>query len=82
VAERYQYDRRPDMPMRSFSMAKTVTALLIGIAQDKGHITSLDDLAAVYWPEIAGSARCPDPHGITVQILVESLSSYAWNTHW
>jgi CubicO group peptidase (beta-lactamase class C family) len=82
VAERYQYDRRPDMPMRSFSMAKTVTALLIGIAHDKGHITSLDDLAAVYWPEIAGSARCPDPHGITVQILVESLSSYAWNTHW
>ncbi|NBT99756.1 MAG: class A beta-lactamase-related serine hydrolase [Betaproteobacteria bacterium] len=56
VAERYQYDRKPDMPMRSFSMAKTVTALLIGIAHDKGLITSLDDLAAVYWPEIAGSA--------------------------
>ena len=82
VAERYQYDRKPEMPMRSFSMAKTVTALLIGIAHEKSLIASLDDLAAVYWPEIAGSARCPDPHGITVQILVESLSSYAWNTHW
>jgi len=25
--------------------------------------------------------HCPDPRGITVQILVESLSSCAWNTH-
>ena len=56
VAERYQYDRKPEMPMRSFSMAKTVTALLIGIAHEKSLIASLDDLAAVYWPEIAGSA--------------------------
>ena len=24
--------------------------------------------------------RCPDPRGITVQFLVESLSSCAWNT--
>lgn len=56
VAERYQYDRRPGMPMRSFSMAKTVTALLVGIALHKGSIRSLDDRAADYWPEIATSA--------------------------
>ena len=56
VAERYQYDRKPGMPMRSFSMAKTVTALLIGTAQARGYIASLDDQAAAYWPEIAESA--------------------------
>jgi CubicO group peptidase (beta-lactamase class C family) len=56
VAERYQYDRQPGMPMRSFSMAKTFTAMLIGIALDKGLIRSLDDRAADYWPEIAPSA--------------------------
>jgi CubicO group peptidase (beta-lactamase class C family) len=56
VAERYQYDRQPGMPMRSFSMAKTFTAVLIGIAHDKGLIRSLDDRAADYWPEIAPSA--------------------------
>lgn len=55
VAERYQYDRRPGMPMRSFSMAKTITALLVGVAQAKGHIRSLDDPVATYWPEIAES---------------------------
>ena len=56
VAERYQYDRQPGMPMRSFSMAKTFTAMLIGIAHSKGLIRSLDDRAADYWPEIAASA--------------------------
>ena len=46
VAERYHYDRKPSMPMRSFSMAKTFTAMLVGIAHDKGLIRSLDDKAA------------------------------------
>ena len=56
VAERYQYDRQPDMRFRSFSMAKTFTAMLVGIAHGKGLIRSLDDKAADYWPEIASSA--------------------------
>jgi CubicO group peptidase (beta-lactamase class C family) len=55
VTERYQYNRQPGMPMRSFSMAKTVTALLVGIAHDKGLIRSLDDKVAEYWPEVADS---------------------------
>jgi CubicO group peptidase (beta-lactamase class C family) len=56
VAERYQYDRKPGMPMRSFSMAKTFTAILVGIAHGKGLIRSLDDKASDYWPEITNSA--------------------------
>jgi CubicO group peptidase (beta-lactamase class C family) len=56
VVERYQYGRQPDMQFRSFSMAKTFTAMLVGIAHSKGLIRSLDDKAADYWPEIAPSA--------------------------
>lgn len=56
VAERYQYDRQPEMRFRSFSMAKTFTSMLVGIAHHKGLIRSLDDKALDYWPEIAGSA--------------------------
>lgn len=56
VAERYQYGRQPGMPMRSFSMAKTITALLVGMAHQKGFISSLDDPVSKYWPEIAESA--------------------------
>ena len=56
VAERYQYDRQPEMRFRSFSMAKTFTSMLVGIAHHKGLIRSLDDKALDYWPEIAASA--------------------------
>ena len=56
VLERYQYDRKPEMRFRSFSMAKTVISILIGIAHQKGYITSLDDPVFKYWPEISNSA--------------------------
>ncbi|MBU3631274.1 serine hydrolase [Polynucleobacter sp. AP-Melu-500A-A1] len=56
VLERYQYDRKPDMPLRSFSMAKTVISMLVGIANQKGLISSLDDHASKYWPGISQSA--------------------------
>lgn len=55
VIERYQYGRKAGMPMRSFSMAKTVTSILVGIALEKGLIKSLDDKVADYWPELTES---------------------------
>jgi CubicO group peptidase (beta-lactamase class C family) len=36
-------------------MAKTVTAMLIGIAIHEGRIRSVDDLAAAYVPELSGT---------------------------
>lgn len=36
----------------SFSIAKSVTALLVGIAIDEGHIASLDDPITLYLPEL------------------------------
>ena len=32
LVERYQYDRKPEDRFQSYSMAKTVVAMLIGIA--------------------------------------------------
>ena len=46
VAEHYGYDRTDDARFISFSMAKSVTSLLMGIAVSRGHIASLDDAAA------------------------------------
>lgn len=40
----------------SFSMAKSITSLLVGIALDKGYIRSLDDLAGHYVPELKAGA--------------------------
>lgn len=56
VAERYRYGRTPEARFLSFSMAKSVTSLLVGIAADKGAIASLDDPAGKYAKDLAGSA--------------------------
>ena len=56
VAERYRYGRTPEARFLSFSMAKSVTSLLMGIALEKGVIGSLDDPAAQYVKDLAGSA--------------------------
>jgi CubicO group peptidase (beta-lactamase class C family) len=55
LVERYQYARNDRQRFTSFSMAKTVTAMLIGIAIAEGRIHSVDDLAAVYVPALAGT---------------------------
>ena len=55
LVERYQYDRTDRQRFTSWSMAKTVTAMLVGIAIAEGHIRSVDDQAAAYVPELAGT---------------------------
>jgi CubicO group peptidase (beta-lactamase class C family) len=56
LAERYQYGRGAATRFLSASMAKSVVGLLVGIALGEGRLRSLDDLAKVYAPGLAGSA--------------------------
>jgi CubicO group peptidase (beta-lactamase class C family) len=53
--EHYQYARTDKDRFLSQSMAKTVTAMLVGIAVADGLIVSIDDTVARYVPELAGS---------------------------
>lgn len=53
MIERYQYARNDRHRFTSWSMAKTVTAMLIGIAIAEGRIRSVDDPAATYVPALA-----------------------------
>lgn len=48
LVERYQYGRTDRDRLASFSMAKTVLGLLIGIAVKEGAIRSIDDPAEAY----------------------------------
>jgi CubicO group peptidase (beta-lactamase class C family) len=54
--EKYQYGRGPESRFFSYSMAKSITSLLVGIALDKGMIKSLDDPAELYSPTLKGTA--------------------------
>jgi CubicO group peptidase (beta-lactamase class C family) len=55
LAERYQYARNDKHRLTSFSMAKTITALLVGIAVHEGAIRSIDDPAEAYAPALRGT---------------------------
>jgi CubicO group peptidase (beta-lactamase class C family) len=53
--ERYQYERTSSMRLTSWSMAKSVTSLLLGICLDMKLIDSYDDPADKYVPSLKGT---------------------------
>jgi CubicO group peptidase (beta-lactamase class C family) len=55
LTEHYQYARNDRHRFASQSMAKTVIAMLLGIALDEKAIRSIDDKVETYVPELAGS---------------------------
>jgi CubicO group peptidase (beta-lactamase class C family) len=55
LIERYQYGRNDRHRFTSWSMAKTVTSMLVGIAIAEGHIRSVDDPASAYVPALRGT---------------------------
>ncbi|SBW09692.1 Beta-lactamase [uncultured delta proteobacterium] len=62
----------------SFSMAKSLTGLLVGAAVADGHIRSLDDRVAAYLPELAKGAYAE----VTVRQLLTMTSGVAWNENY
>jgi len=76
--ERYQYDRSPEQRMTSFSMAKTIVAMLVGIALSEGSIASPDDRAEKYVPDLAGTpyGETPIRHLLTMSSGVRFSEVY------
>ena len=56
VFENYRNRMTADTPHIGFSMTKTITAMLVGQALERGEIDSLDDLASKYVPALEGGA--------------------------
>ena len=69
LVERYQYARTDKHRLTSFSMAKTITGLLIGIAVKEGAIRSIDDLAETYVPGLKGTEYGRTPIKALLQML-------------
>jgi CubicO group peptidase (beta-lactamase class C family) len=79
LVERYQYARNDRHRLTSFSMAKTVTSMLIGIAIAEGRIRSVDDPASAYVPALAGTeyGRTPIRHLLQMSSGVRFLEEYS-----
>lgn len=72
-AERYYNGERADTLHDVRSAGKSITGLLVGIARDRGLISSLNDPVSAYWSQAAGSAT----GGITIADLLTMRSGLA-----
>jgi CubicO group peptidase (beta-lactamase class C family) len=75
VAEWYAPGRDQDSWGASWSMAKSFTSALIGIAIADGLIPSVDEPMMTYYPEWAGSPR----EAITLRDVLQQASGLHWN---
>lgn len=74
--ENYFNGYQRDSVVTSFSVAKSITALLLGLAIEDGFIQSLDEPVTNYLPELAGVD--PGYRDITLQHLLAMKSGIAF----
>ncbi len=72
--ERYAMGNDEHSKWTSFSVAKSVTATLVGLALKDGLIKSIDDRLTTYLPELKGSAYEQN----TIQQLLSMRSGVRW----
>ena len=75
VHEGYYNRVTPQTHLNSYSMAKSINAVMIGLALKQGAIKSTTDLVTHYIPELRGSGY----DGVTVRDLMEMRSGIAWD---
>lgn len=77
LVERYADGHDGDTPWTAFSVVKSVTSLLYGVAIRNRHIGSLDEQVTAHLPELAGSAY----DGVTLHHLLQMASGVTWNSN-
>jgi CubicO group peptidase (beta-lactamase class C family) len=74
VFEDYRNRTTPEDRFISFSMAKTITALLVGLAVQDGRIASIDDPVSKYVPELKGGGY----DGVSIRHVLQMRSGVAY----
>lgn len=75
VFEKYGLGFGPEGKWTSFSVAKSLTSTMVGVAVKDGHIKSLDDKVTDYIVGLKGSAY----DDVTVRQLLTMTSGVRWN---
>jgi CubicO group peptidase (beta-lactamase class C family) len=73
--ERYGIGSCPERRQTSYSIAKSITATLVGAALHDGAIGSLNDRCDLYLPQL----RCSAYEGVTVRNVMQMCSGVAWS---
>jgi CubicO group peptidase (beta-lactamase class C family) len=75
VYENYELDNNEDSRWIAFSVAKSVTSMLIGAAIQDGYINSVEDAVTDYLPRLKGSAY----DGASIKNVLNMASGVDWN---
>ena len=75
IYENYWRGQTEDTRHISWSMAKSVISALLGIAQEEGHMGSVDKNVEEYLPELIGSGY----EGVTVKDVLQMSSGVKFN---
>ena len=78
LLERYGLGNTQDSLWVSFSMAKSVTSMLLGAAMEDGYIRSVDDKVTDYLPLLRGSAYAD----ATLRNVLQMASGTQWNENY
>ncbi len=75
VFEQYWDGYSADSKSNSFSMAKSIISLLVGIAMDEGYIQSVDQPVGDYLPDFKEDEKAK----VTIRHLLEMSSGLSWD---
>jgi CubicO group peptidase (beta-lactamase class C family) len=78
IAEGYFNEGSVEQQARLQSVTKSVTSALVGIALDRGCLSSVDQKMVDFFPDVAGQITDPRKKEITLQHMLQMRAGYPW----
>jgi CubicO group peptidase (beta-lactamase class C family) len=78
VAEKYFNGASIDQLSRRASVTKSYTSAMVGLAMEKGCLTSLDQKMIDFFPDIADQITDPRKKEITIRQMLQMRAGYPW----
>jgi CubicO group peptidase (beta-lactamase class C family) len=78
IAEGYFHDGALDQKARIQSVTKSITSALVGLAEEKGCLSSVDQKAVEFFPELADQMSDSRKNDITVRHLLQMRAGFPW----
>jgi CubicO group peptidase (beta-lactamase class C family) len=78
IAEGYFNEGSVEQKARLQSVTKSYTSALVGIARDKGYLSSVDQKMMDFFPELADRITDPRKNQITIRHMLQMRAGYPW----
>ena len=78
IAEQYFHEGSVAQKARVQSVTKSYTSALVGIALDRGCLSSVEQRMLAFFPEVAGQITDPRKEQITIRDLLQMRAGFPW----